>query len=149
MSEQKSIAVVDATTMEWAVSSAGPSARSSAKVCGGKLCAVAAADVKTDDGSVLAYDTVKRSDMTTADAPPDGDGGAAAGHDPSQRRVHDPGRRERGRGQAGRRGRARGPCRQRTRRLATYAVRVDFAGLAATDRTWRPKASTSSCRSRR
>ena len=47
------------------------------------------------------------------DAPPDGDGGAATGYDPPQRRVHDPGRRERGRGQAGRRGRARGPRRQR------------------------------------
>ena len=68
VSEQKSIAVVDATTMEWKVSwSAGAvGALTSAKVCGGKLYVAAAADVKTDDGSVLVYDTVKRSDMTTA-----------------------------------------------------------------------------------
>ena len=70
VSEQKSIAVVDATTMEWKVSwSAGAvGALTSAKVCGGKLYVAAAADVKTDDGSVLVYDTVKRSDMTTAPA---------------------------------------------------------------------------------
>ena len=68
VSEQNSIAVVDATTMEWKVSwSAGAvGALTSAKVCGGKLYVAAAADVKTDDGSVLVYDTVKRSDMTTA-----------------------------------------------------------------------------------
>ena len=70
VSEQNSIAVVDATTMEWKVSwSAGAvGALTSAKVCGGKLYVAAAADVKTDDGSVLVYDTVKRSDMTTAPA---------------------------------------------------------------------------------
>ena len=61
VSEQKSIAVVDATTMEWKVSwSAGAvGALTSAKVCGGKLYVAAAADVKTDDGSVLVYDTVR------------------------------------------------------------------------------------------
>ena len=68
--------------------------------------------------------------------------------DPPQRRVHDPGLRERGRGQAGR-GRDRDPVGSvDARPTRTVALRVDFAGLEALIRGPRwPRASISSCRS--